>query len=156
MTTTSKRDEGFTMIELAIVILIMGILIAFAIPSYLGVRQRAAERSAQQVLKIAATEAFAAKDGSTGASFAGAIENGQIADGRTYSPSNSSGTRWVSGNATEDSFAWAVRSANGKCFSIRGSESTATEFGWYNASGADCTPDNVDGSTGKDWNAEGW
>jgi type IV pilus assembly protein PilA len=149
-------ESGFTLIELAIVILIIGILLGLAIPSFLGVRKRAADRQAQQVLKSAATEAFLAKGDSGSGSFADAIVAGEIADGRLYSPSNSSGVKWVSGTADADTFSWAVRASNDRCFAIRGGDVVATEFGWYNSTGIDCAPANVDGSTGKDWNAQGW
>ena len=50
---TRKRDEeeGFTLIELMVVVLIIAILIAIAIPTFLGARQRAQDRAAQSDLR---------------------------------------------------------------------------------------------------------
>lgn len=50
----SKRlrdDEGFTLIELMVVVLIIAILIAIAIPTFLGARRRAQDRQAQSNLR---------------------------------------------------------------------------------------------------------
>ena len=53
----SRRDdeEGFTLIELMVVVLIIAILIAIAIPTFLGARERAQDRAAQSNLRNALT-----------------------------------------------------------------------------------------------------
>jgi len=50
-----EDDEGFTLIELMVVVLIIAILIAIAIPTFLGARQRAQDRAAQSNVRNAFT-----------------------------------------------------------------------------------------------------
>jgi type IV pilus assembly protein PilA len=52
-----EREDGFTLIELMVVVLIIAILIAIAIPTFLGARQKAQDRAAQSNLRNALTAA---------------------------------------------------------------------------------------------------
>jgi type IV pilus assembly protein PilA len=54
-----QDDKGFTLIELMVVVLIIAILIAIAIPTFLGLRRRAQDRAAQSDLRNGLTAAKA-------------------------------------------------------------------------------------------------
>src|SRR3954467_8973657 len=50
-----QNEEGFTLIELMVVVLIIAILLAIAIPTFLGARKKAQDRAAQSNLRNALT-----------------------------------------------------------------------------------------------------
>jgi len=50
-----ENEEGFTLIELMVVVLIIAILLAIAVPTFLGARERAQDRAAQSDIRNALT-----------------------------------------------------------------------------------------------------
>jgi type IV pilus assembly protein PilA len=60
-----KDDEGFTLIELLVVVVIIGVLVAIAVPVYLNYRQGAADKSAQSDVRgaISAVEQYYTDNG---------------------------------------------------------------------------------------------
>lgn len=101
-TRLGSEEAGFTLIEVLIVLVVVGILLAIAVPSYLGFKDRAKRGAAEANVRAAvpAVEAYFADHGSytgmTGASLV-AIDSGvkatvASAGASTYCISSTQGT----------------------------------------------------------------
>lgn len=86
-------ESGFTLIELMVVLLIMAILLAIAIPTFLGVKGSAQDRAAQSNLNTALTNAKAAYE-NNGQSYNAVTVN------TTLLQSNEPSLTWTTGAAT--------------------------------------------------------
>jgi len=151
-----RRDgeEGFTLIELMVVVLIIAILLAIAIPTFLGARKRAQDRAAQSSLRNALT---AAKTMYTdNSSYAGADDTATglitVEPSLTYAGAAalSSGFKNVSVKATAGTWSGAAKSESGDCFAMKESATAGTTYGKTTL--ALCTGNKADAATGGDFN----
>ncbi|MEA3076966.1 MAG: type pilus assembly protein PilA [Actinomycetota bacterium] len=156
--TARPRDEqGFTLVELMVVVLIIGVLLGIAIPSFLSARSRASDRLAQTSLRVALTNAkslFSDTSSYLPADRAGlaAVERGvdfidastASDDGRSVSVASTSATSWVAA-------AW---SNSGKCFFLYDTGGTEpTKF--LAASDVDCSASAGAANVSR-FNTDGW
>jgi type IV pilus assembly protein PilA len=114
-------DEGFTLIELMVVVLIIAILIAIAIPTFLGARSRAQDKSAESSLRNALTAAktiYTDQQDYTVATANAAAELTKVEPSLTY-PSPSTDPKEVSVFATPSVIVMAAKSKSGTCFVLR-------------------------------------
>ena len=114
------RDEGFTLIELMVVVLLIAILLAIAIPTFLGAQTKAKDRGAQSSARMALTTAktiYADEGSYAGVTIAklAAIEPGL----KWAATSTTSKTVSVAVTATE--FYAVVKSDTGQCYYVRDS-----------------------------------
>jgi type IV pilus assembly protein PilA len=126
-----REEDGFTLIELMVVVLIIAILIAIAIPTFLGARGRAQDRAAQSNARNVVTNAKAIFTDAENYAVATVAELNAaeptittIAAGTDSDPATNS-VSVVSGNAVggkDKAFYSAVMSESTRCYFLRSSE----------------------------------
>lgn len=139
---TLRRDErGFTLVEVMVVVLIVGVLLAIAVPTFLGARDRAEERAAQSNLRIAQATAMVifTDDGDFDDVTTGAMRTNEPSLTWIGASSASTSENRISIGDSSDSSEWgaAAMADNGTCYYVRLRESGSTLYG--SSTSAACT-----------------
>lgn len=129
----NKDEEGFTLIELMVVVLIIAILLAIAIPTFLGSQNKAKDRSAQSSLRNTVTAAKSiytdSSDYSTATTTALAAGEPSLSFVATGTVSADPKTVSVNpGTSVSTVFYGASKSASGTCFYVKDDINAGTSY----------------------------
>ncbi len=160
LTQRRKHDEGFTLIELMVVVMIIAVLLAIAIPTFLGSQNKAKDRAAQSSLRNTLTAAKTIYTDSSDYSKAdvAALKAGEPSLTFVVAATPSLDAKTISivpGAAGGSIFYAAAKSASGTCYFIKDNVTASTGDGTTYSKGS---PTNCDGTTAATvtYTANGW
>jgi type IV pilus assembly protein PilA len=130
MAKTEESDKGFTLIELMVVVMIIAVLLAIAIPTFLGSKGKAEDRSAQSSLRNAVTAARTVYTDSGTYTNATDSELDDAEPSLEFEPAAtaSADPKTVSVSSTATVFYAAAKSKGGDCYYVKDDPTAGTLY----------------------------
>ncbi len=155
-TTRHRSEQGFTLVELMVVVLIIGVLLGIAIPTFLGARGRGQDAVAKSSVKTAVGAVLTQV--MSGAEF-DMDKVGELESSIKWTADASDGPKVVSfagGDNGDGSGGWAgfaARSESGTCWFIKGFGDQSGYRGMYYGSAEtdSCTGALAEKATDAEW-----
>jgi type IV pilus assembly protein PilA len=149
----NRREEGFTLIELMVVVLVIAILIAVAIPTFIGLRRNANDVAAKTsaVTTLKAAKAIFSSDDSYASVTPAELRVAEVSVDYVNGATASNASKIASVHVPDSfTFVSSVYSPSGTCFFIR-DDNSGTVYATLNTGTADCYASNAAVVFGASW-----
>ena len=137
-----QPERGFTLVEVLLVTAVIGVLLSIAIPSFLGAKGHAQDRTAQVSLRLAITNAKALYADSESFAKVTVATLGTAEPSLRFTSSPSTGPNFVSVHSGAGGIALAAQSKSGVCYVV-GDAANAAGTVFMNLGSASCDPSSI-------------